>query len=131
MRGLAAALVGAVSLAGCASLPTCGPGEQAGESAQLFFGRNIGPTLGVDEAAFQDFVAREIAPRFPSGMTILDAEGRWASQGQVVAEASKLVILAQVGAIDRQALSDIRVAYQRRFSQEAVLQLVGPTCLAF
>lgn len=131
MRGLAGSLIGALLLAGCASLPTCGPGEEAGESAHLFFGRNIGPTHGVDEAAFQDFVAREIAPRFPAGMTILEAEGSWASQDQMMTEASKLVILAQAGAIDRAALADIRAAYRRRFSQEAVLQLVGPTCLAF
>jgi hypothetical protein len=125
------ALSAALSLAGCASVPACGPDEQAGESAQLFFGRNIGSTSGVDEAAFQDFVAREIAPRFPAGMTILDAEGRWASQDQVITEATKVVILAQVGAIDRSALSAIRAAYRDRFSQDAVLQVASPACLAF
>tara|TARA_R100000935_G_scaffold54882_1_gene84227 strand:- start:49841 stop:50236 length:396 start_codon:yes stop_codon:yes gene_type:complete len=131
VRGFAVALLAALSLVGCASVPTCGPGERAGESAQLFFGRNIGPTLGVDEAAFQDFVAREISPRFPSGMTILDAEGRWASQGQVMTEAAKVVVLVQAGTIERSALSEIRAAYRDRFLQEAVLQLTAPVCLTF
>ncbi len=131
MRGLAVALVGALSLAGCASVPACGPAERAGESAQLFFGRNIGASAGVDEAAFQNFVARVISPRFPAGMTILEAEGRWLSEGQVMTEAAKVVILAQAGAIDRPALSEIRAAYRDQFSQEAVLQLVSPVCLAF
>ena len=70
-------LLGALVLTGCATVSTCGPNERAGQTAHLFFGRNIGEAPGVDEAAFQDFVARELIPRFPDGMTILDAEGRY------------------------------------------------------
>lgn len=122
-------LLGALVLTGCATARACGPDERIGETAHLFFGRNIGEAPGVDEAAFQDFVARELAPRFPNGMTVLDAEGRWSHRGALMAEASKMVILAQEGAIDRAALGAVRAAYRTRFAQEAVLQSVNTACL--
>ncbi|MDP1643159.1 MAG: DUF3574 domain-containing protein [Phenylobacterium sp.] len=131
MRLLAAMILGAMVLTGCATAPACGPDERAGQTAHLFFGRNIGEAPGVDEAAFRDFVARELAPRFPNGMTILDAEGRWSHRGALMAEASKIVILAQEGAIDRAALGAVRAAYRTRFSQESVLQSVSLACLAY
>jgi hypothetical protein len=131
MRSLVVMLLGALVLTGCATVSTCGPNERAGQTAHLFFGRNIGEAPGVDEAAFQDFVARELTPRFPDGMTILDAEGRWSHRGVLMAEASKMVILAQEGAIDRATLAAVRAAYQTRFSQDAVLQSVSTACLAY
>lgn len=131
MRGLAATVLGGLVLAGCATTPSCELDERPGQTAHLFFGQNIGDAPGVDEAAFQDFVARELATRFPDGMTILNAEGRWSNGSVLMVEASKMVILAQEGRIDRGALAAVRAAYRTRFSQEAVLQSVSPVCLAY
>jgi hypothetical protein len=126
------ALVAVLGLGGCVTTAPCEPGERAGETAQLFFRRNIGPTLGVDEAAFQDFVARELVPRFPNGLTIVAAEGRWrGADGAMIEEEAKLVILAAEGGVDRRALAEARTAYRTRFSQEAVLQSVSRACLVF
>lgn len=42
---------------------------------ELYFGRNI-PTGGiVSESDWQKFVDEAVTPRFPGGMTVLDADG--------------------------------------------------------
>ncbi|WP_375269085.1 DUF3574 domain-containing protein [Phenylobacterium sp.] len=132
MRAAAAAI--ALVLAGCAGAPpvACAPGETSGEVAQLFFGRNIGDEVGVSEADFEAFLDAEVTPRFPEGLTQVPAAGRWrGGDGQVRREPSFLVVLASDGVLDRRALGEVRDAYRRRFSQEAVLQLTTPVCMAF
>jgi hypothetical protein len=128
-------LAGAMLLSGCASLAltACPAGQGAGRTAQLFFGRNIGGQVGVSEADFDRFVDEELTPRFPDGLTVLDAAGQWRSNaGPIVREPSKVVILAlpgRTGGEDR--LEAVRAAYKARFSQEAVLVVTQPACLGF
>jgi hypothetical protein len=57
----------------------------------LMFGRNIGSELGVSEGLWSDFVASEIMPRFPEGLTVLDAPGQWQDKERntIVKEPSK------------------------------------------
>lgn len=122
-------------LSGCASLApaTCPVGQGPGRTVELFFGRNIGGDLGVSEADFKAFVDAELTPRFPAGLTVLDAAGQWrGANGVVGREPSKIVILVLPGrAGDEDKLSAVRQAYKTRFSQEAVLILTQPTCLGF
>ena len=121
-------------LAGCASLqPTCAPGATAGETAQLFFGRNIAGAPGVSDADWRAFVDAEITPRFPDGLTVLDAAGQWrGASGAVEREASKVVVLMLSGAPDEEGrLAAVRAAYKARFQQEAVLQVRQKACVAF
>uniref|UniRef100_B0T312 Lipoprotein n=1 Tax=Caulobacter sp. (strain K31) TaxID=366602 RepID=B0T312_CAUSK len=126
----------AAILSGCAALPSaavCPAGQSAGREVQLFFGRNIGDRLGVSEADFQRFVDEELTPRFPDGLTVLDAAGQWrGASGVIGRELSKVVILVLPGRTgDEGELDAVRGAYRARFSQEAVLMTVQPTCLGF
>ena len=125
----------AAILSGCASLApaACPAGQSEGREVQLFFGRDIGDRLGVSEADFQRFVDEELTPRFPDGLTVLDAAGQWrGASGVIGREPSKLVLLALPGrAGGEDKLDAIRRAYEKRFSQEAVLVTVQPTCLGF
>lgn len=128
-------LAAASMLSGCASLPSaaCPAGLTEGRRAELFFGRDIGDRPGVSDADFQAFVDQELTPRFPDGLTVLDAAGQWrGADGVVGREPSKLVLLAlpgRAGGEDR--LDAVRRAYRQRFSQEAVLLMVQPTCMGF
>ncbi|SFJ50216.1 DUF3574 domain-containing protein [Caulobacter sp. UNC279MFTsu5.1] len=132
---LALLLAGATLLCGCASLApaTCPAGLSPGRTAQLFFGRDIGDQVGVSDADFARFVDEELTPRFPDGLTILDAAGQWrGADGVVGREPSKVVVLAlpgRTGGEDK--LDAVRRAYETRFSQEAVLVTVQPVCMGF
>lgn len=128
-------VAGAAILSGCATLApaACPAGQTEGRRAELFFGRNIGDRLGVSDADFQAFVDAELTPRFPDGLTVLDAAGQWrGASGVIGREPSKLVILALPGrAGGENKLDAVRQAYKTRFSQEAVLVTVQPTCMSF
>ena len=124
----------ALGMASCASLgPSCPPGATAGETAQLFFGRNVTGAHGVSDADWRAFVDAEITPRFPDGLTVLDAAGQWrGASGAVEREASKVVVLVLSGAADEQSRLDaVRAAYKARFKQEAVLLVRQKACVAF
>jgi len=114
--------------AGCATMPTaaCESGSNPQRLATMVFGRNVSSELGVSEAQFRAFVDQEVGPRFPNGLTILDAEGRW---GPDVREPSKLVLILLPGRSDDHAqIGAIARAYEQRFRQEAVLSMVQPAC---
>ncbi len=102
--------------------------------AQLIFGRKIGDRIGVSEAAWRRFVDREITPRFPDGLTVLDARGQWrdAERNRIVREPSKLVQIVLPGkAEDEQRLSEIAEAYKKTFRQQSVGIVLRPACVSF
>ena len=47
---------------------------------ELMFGRNIGGKVGVTEEQWTEFVAGEITPRFPDGLSVDDALGQPGSE---------------------------------------------------
>lgn len=129
----AAALVATLLLTGCAAAPSgCGR-DEARQTAQLFFGLSVSHAPDISEAQFTAFLDQEVSSRFPQGLTVLDGQGRWlGAGGQMVREPSKLVMIVLPGGADDHAKLDaIRKAYELRFHQEAVLQVVSPGCVAF
>ena len=100
---------------------------------RLFFGRSQGEVEVVNDAAWHAFPADEITPRFPDGLTVLDAAGQWRhTSGRIVRERSKLVIiLAESGTATMQRTDEITRAYQRTFGQESVLRVITAACASF
>jgi hypothetical protein len=123
-------------LAACAapgSLP-CHGEQRSAAVAELMFGRNVGGRLGVSEAAWRHFLASEVTPRFPDGLTVVDAAGQWRhpSTGALVREPSKVVTVVMPEQADNQARLDaIIAAYKRQFRQQSVGLVVRPACVAF
>jgi len=102
--------------------------------AELLFGRDIGNSVGVSEAAWARFVTREITPRFPDGLTIIDAVGqrRDRDSGTIVREPSKQVEIVLPGNDDDQArLEALAAAYKREFHQHSVGIIVRGACVSF
>jgi hypothetical protein len=100
--------------------------------ADLLFGRNIGGRLGVTEKRWSQFLASEITPRFPDGLTVVDAAGQWrdAEKNRIVRERSKLVTI--IMPVDAQEKLDAIVdAYKRRFRQQSVGVVIRPACVSF
>ena len=85
------------------------------------------------EEAWRAFLAEEITPRFPQGLTVLDASGQWRNpSGTIVRERTKLaVILAEPGESGMRLTDEIAQAYKSVFGQESVLRVVGPACASF
>jgi hypothetical protein len=145
MRAICGAML-AVALAGCSALgpravpvpepeataAPCPSGQEHLRTAQLFFGRNVGPTAMVSEAEFGKFIDEEVTPRFPNGLTVMDGGGPWrGAENQLIREASKvvLIVLPSRGAGDR--IDAVRDAYKKRFSQESVLLVTQAACVSF
>jgi hypothetical protein len=132
MQRATAALLLVLISAGAAGAQSCRLPQQPMLEIELMFGRNIGGRLGVSEAAWSRFVAREIATRFPEGFTIIDAMGRWHDRraGVLVREPSKLVQLV-IPAEAQDKIDAVTAAYKSRFRQQAVGVTVRSVCAAF
>ncbi len=85
--------------------PSCYGTQRPKQVAELLFGRDVGGRLGVSEAAWGRFLAREITPRFPDGLTVMDAAGQWRdpTTGAIEREPSKRVEIVLPGKADDQA----------------------------
>lgn len=123
------------ALCACTVLPqACAPPAESMVTAELLFGRKIGDRIGVSDAAFSAFLGREITPRFPDGLTVVDARGQWrdGERGSIVREPSKLVLLTfRDDAARRENLTAIADAYKRQFRQQSVLMSLRASCVTF
>ena len=83
------------ALSGCTSLPQpCVAPARLMATADMMFGRNVGNRLVVSDQAFAQFLAAEVTPRFPDGLTVIDARGQWRDgAGALVREPAKVVLL--------------------------------------
>ena len=114
-----------------ALLGACAPKVQPGSlepvvTERLYFGRNIGHTLGVTDSAWAVFV-REVVDARLDGFTVWAAEGAWrGSDGRPVREPRFVleVIHPERSASTDSAIVAIIVEYKRRFNQESVLRVV-------
>ncbi len=78
----------------------------------------------VDETRWRDFLDREVTPRFPDGLTVLDGYGQWRfkDQGRLVRQRCKvLVLLHENGSARRNDIEAIRLAWKRASGHESVL----------
>ena len=124
-----------ITAAACAKTgtPTCPEGTDRFVKHQLFMGRSGLSGEVVDDAAWATFLEDTVTPRFPDGLSVLDAQGQWRdSEGLVWKERSKvLVILTPQGRDGMRLIDEISDEYKRRFSQESVLLVVYDACVSF
>ena len=103
--------------------PTCAAPLKPAVEVDLFYG-------AVSDADWASYLAEEVTPRFPDGLTAIDAAGQWRSpSGAISHERSKLLVLLVFDApahVPRvQAMID---AYLKRFHQQAVLHTEHAVC---
>ena len=94
---------------------------------ELYFGRNIPDGGTVSESDWQKFIDEIVTPRFPNGLTVLDADGQWRGKdGSIAREESKVIVLLyprkQRRAMNSK-IEEIRSEYKKRFAQEAVMRI--------
>ena len=116
-----------------AAAPSCEAGDQAMVRDTLYFGRNVPGGGAVTDAQWQAFLDDTVTPRFPGGLTVVEATGQWrGTDGRMETEASQVVTLLHQGdAASRRAITAIVREYKRRFMQEAVLRERVAACVEF
>jgi hypothetical protein len=99
----------------------------------VYFGRNRPDGGTVADAEWQTFLDEVVTPRFPAGLTVVEATGQWKGRSGVVEqERSEIVTVFHAGdAAARAAIAEVAAEYRRRFRQEAVLRERTPTCARF
>jgi len=105
------------------------PGLEPVVAERLYFGRNIGDTLGVTDSAWTVFVSDIVSARLSRGFTFWKAEGQWrGSDGRPRREPSFVleVVHPTRSAEIESAILAIIAEYKLRFRQEAVLRVVTP-----
>jgi hypothetical protein len=113
--------------------PRCRPPLDPWAQVELYLGRGLGGDAVVSEEAFQDFLAEEVTPRFPDGLSVVDVAGQFRdSEGTIVREPTKLLILLVPDAAGvARKVATIIEAYKERFDQQSVLHAEQPVCVAF
>jgi hypothetical protein len=103
------------------------PGMEPVVAERLYFGRNIGDTLGVTDSAWTVFVTDIVTARLPRGFTFWKGEGQWSGvDGRPRREPSFVleVVHPPRSAETDAAILAIIAEYKRRFGQESVLRVV-------
>ena len=130
MRG---SLLAVLLVAGCA--PAIGStGMEPAALERLYFGRNIGDTLGVSDSAWTVFVTDVVSARLPRGFTFWKTEGQWrGADGRPRREPGFVleVVHPPRSAEIESAILAIIAEYKLRFRQEAVLRVVTPGRVGF
>ncbi|MDP1961056.1 MAG: DUF3574 domain-containing protein [Reyranella sp.] len=96
----------------------------------LYFGRDIESGGEVSDAQWAEFMAAEVTPRFPDGLSVVNVAGQSRnSRNQTLRERTKLLIVVVFDAPTHQPkVAAIVDAYNKRFSQISVFRTEKPTC---
>jgi len=133
MRGLiaTAALLALVACTPPQAAPsTCPSPLKPAVEVALYFGGDAGNGRAVSEADWAAFMAEEVTPRFPNGLSVIDVAGQYREpSGRMVREKTKLIVVvvfdapAHLGRV--QAVTD---AYTRRHDQNSVFRTEHAVC---
>ena len=101
---------------------------------ELFFGLGRANGPNVTEEEFRTFLAEQVTPRFPDGLTVLTGRGQFRnSSGDIEREPSKLVIILYPPDQENahRKIEKIREEYKAAFQQESVLRADSTACVSF
>jgi len=117
------------------------PSQTAGwVDTRLYFGLGPAddPTKGTSEAAWRDFLDKEVTPRFPDGLSVMDIYGQWlgkqeAAEGKPPSrERSKLLVIDYPATPENAAkIEAIRSAWKQRTHAQSVLKVTTPAEVSF
>jgi len=122
----------ALALSACARPVTsaCPAPLQSALEVNLYFGRNKPGGGEVDDTEWASFLAETVTPRFPAGLTVIDAQGQHRDpQGRIGSERTKLVVVVVFDApAHREKVKAIVEDYRARFGQHGVFRVEQPVC---
>jgi hypothetical protein len=117
----------AICMAGAANAQSCALPLKPALEVDLYFGRS-----NVSDVQWAAFLAEEVTPRFPDGLSVLDVAGQWrAPDGPIVRETSKLMAIIVFDApAHSPKVEAIVEAYKVKFKQQSVLRVEHSVCAA-
>ena len=119
-------------LGACASPPlalSCAAPLKPAVEVDLSFGRNIDGGGQVSDTDWASFLAAEVTPRFPDGLSVIDVAGQYRLSGEITRERSKLVVVVVFDApahVER--VRAIVETYKARFHQHMVFHTEHAVC---
>lgn len=95
---------------------------------ELLLGRGKG-----SDARWTQFLAREVTPRFPDGLTVYDTTGQWRDPATKAitrerSRALRIIVPADAG---RDKIDAVAQAYKKQFAQKSVGIVTRPACVSF
>lgn len=113
-----------VLITGCAT-PTSKPSPNFVRT-ELYF-------AAVEPAAWSDFLATVVTPRFPSGFSVFDMQGQWrAPSGEIRQLPSRMLVLIHDPRPETdKSVEEIRTLFKDRFRQISVLRASHPVAASF
>jgi uncharacterized protein DUF3574 len=118
-----AVTVGALVLAlASGAIPGASSGCAERVQERLFFGLD-GPEGSISDAEWEAFVEGVVTPRFPAGLTVLEATGQWRGRNMSVnRESSRVVeIIHDPSGDASRRIRQIASEYKARYQQDSVL----------
>ena len=84
----------------------------------------------MSDGEWQSFLADEVTPQFPSGLSVHDVAGQFREpSGRIVRERSKLVTIVVFDAPNHASkVQQIVATYNSRFGQDGVFRVERPVC---
>ncbi|MEZ3501025.1 DUF3574 domain-containing protein [Pantoea sp. KPR_PJ] len=141
-RSVALSVALAAMLAGCQAprppapptkpVPVCAGGEMMMQTT-LWFGLSKPQGGRVSASEWQQFLDKDVTPRFKARLSVYDANGQWLEKsGRLAREPSKALLLIHgpdTGVNDD--IEALRALYKQRFGQESVMRVDAPACVGF
>jgi hypothetical protein len=100
---------------------------------ELYFGRDVHGHHLVSDRQWAQFLADEVTPAFPEGLTVFDGRGQWrGANATVMRERTKIVVIvtSDSGGV-RGRVAAVIAAYKARFEQHSVGVVQHQVCAAF
>jgi hypothetical protein len=113
------------------------PGRTRGwVDTKLYFG--LGPVdhpeQGISEAQWREFLDKQVTPRFPAGLSVLDVYGQWQGKSQPTPARlrSKMLIIDYPDTQEnRDKVEAIRAAWKQQTADQSVMRVTEPADVSF
>lgn len=127
------AVAAAPTLAGDAAHPAH---AAAWVDTRLYFGLGDAdhPEKGIGEAEWREFLDKQVTPRFPAGLSVVDVYGQWQGKQEPAPERlrSKMLVIDYPDTREnRDKIEAIRAAWKQKTGDQSVLRVTQPADISF
>ena len=103
---------------------------------KLYFGLgpSDAPEKGITEAGWRAFLDKEVTPRFPDGLSVIDVYGQWQGKNATTPERirSKMLVIDYPETPANEAkIEAIRAAFKQKTGDQSVLKVTQPAEVSF